>query len=113
MCESIRDKVRRMLAEHFQILPEEIDDDQVLGEDLGFDGLTLQEVMLQIEDDLDLSLSDEELAHVAEMTVAELIKLVERKSNYLAKLFRNTASRAQCSAWRVMFSFRRVIRLIC
>ena len=64
---SVEDKVKKILAERLNIEPSEIQMTAEFINDLGADSLDIVELLMSIEDEFDLEVSDEE---------AELIKTV-------------------------------------
>lgn len=74
----IRDKVAHILVDHLSgvDLPS-IGDNQRLCDDLGADDLDLVEIMLHLEEDFDIVISDDEFPE--EVKVVDIIELVQRK----------------------------------
>lgn len=71
---SIEDKVKRILADRLDIEPQEIRADAEFINDLGADSLDIVELLMSLEDEFDLEVSDEE---------AENIKTVQDAVNFI------------------------------
>ena len=71
---SVEERVKKVLAEQLAIKEEDIADDASLIEDLGADSLDIIEIMMGLENEFDLSVSDEEAEKTK--TVKEVIEFV-------------------------------------
>ncbi len=71
---SVEDKVKRIIAERLEIDPGDISLDAEFISDLGADSLDIVELLMSLEDEFDLEISDEE---------AEQIKTVKDAVDYI------------------------------
>ena len=71
----IFEKVQQALAEQFEVSPDTITLDTNLVDDLGADSLDVVELIMSIEDEFGVSISDEEAAHL--VTVQRIVDYVE------------------------------------
>lgn len=69
-------KVQETLAKQFEIDPAEITMETNLIDDLGADSVDVVELVMSLEDDFDISISDEEAAQL--YTVARIVEYLER-----------------------------------
>ena len=72
----IFEKVQRALAEQFEVSPDTITLDTNLIDDLGADSLDVVELIMSIEDEFGVSISDEEAANL--VTVQKIVDFVEK-----------------------------------
>ena len=72
------DKVRKMLAEQLNISVDKITAESKVIEDLGADSLDVVEMLMLLEDEFDVTVSDEESVNLK--TVADIVKLIEGKT---------------------------------
>ena len=72
----IFEKVQRALAEQFEVSPDTITLDTNLIDDLGADSLDVVELIMSIEDEFGVSISDEEAANL--VTVQRIVDYVEK-----------------------------------
>ena len=70
------EKVREALAAQFEIDPEKITMDTNLIDDLGADSLDVVELIMNIEDEFGVSISDEEAANL--FTVQRIVEFLEK-----------------------------------
>ncbi|MDY6905514.1 MAG: acyl carrier protein [Thermodesulfobacteriota bacterium] len=73
---SIEDKVKRILAERLDMDASEIQPDAEFINDLGADSLDIVELLMSLEDEFDLEISDDE---------AETIRTVEDAVNFITQ----------------------------
>ena len=72
------DKVRKMLAEQLNISVDKITPESRVIEDLGADSLDVVEMLMLLEDEFDVTVSDEESVNLR--TVADIVKVIEGKT---------------------------------
>ena len=72
----IFEKVQKALAEQFEVSPDTITLDTNLVDDLGADSLDVVELIMSIEDEFGVSISDEEAATL--VTVQRIVDYVEK-----------------------------------
>ena len=72
----IFEKVQKALAEQFEVSPDTITLDTNLVDDLGADSLDVVELIMSIEDEFGVSISDEEAANL--VTVQRIVEYVEK-----------------------------------
>lgn len=71
----IYDTVRELLAKQLEIDPEKISPDTDILEDLGADSLDIVELVMAIEEEYDIVITDERAQNVR--TVKQLVELLE------------------------------------
>lgn len=74
---SIEDKVKRILAERLEIDPSEIRPDAQFVNDLGADSLDIVELLMSLEDEFDIEISDDEAEHI--MTVKDAVDFITKR----------------------------------
>ena len=72
----IFEKVQKALAKQFEVSPDTITLDTNLIDDLGADSLDVVELIMSIEDEFGVSISDEEAANL--VTVQRIVDYVEK-----------------------------------
>lgn len=72
----IFEKVQKALAEQFEVSPDTITLDTNLIDDLGADSLDVVELIMSIEDEFGVSISDEDAANL--ITVQKIVDFVEK-----------------------------------
>lgn len=72
------DKVRKMLAEQLNISVDKITPESKVIEDLGADSLDVVEMLMLLEDEFNVTVSDEESVNLS--TVADIVKVIESKT---------------------------------
>ena len=72
----IFEKVQRALAEQFEVSPDTITLDTNLIDDLGADSLDVVELIMSIEDEFGVSISDVDAANL--ITVQKIVDFVEK-----------------------------------
>ena len=70
------EKVREALAKQFEMDPESITMDTDLIDDLGADSLDVVELIMSLEDDFDIRISDEDAAELR--TVRRIVDYLDR-----------------------------------
>ena len=73
------DKVRKMLAEQLNFPLDKITANSKVMEDLGADSLDVVEMLMLLEDEFNVTVTDEESVNLK--TVADIVKLIETKSD--------------------------------
>ena len=71
------EKLASIIAEQLSVDPEEITTDTSFADDLGADSLDLVEVVVALEDELDVTIEDEELQTIK--TVGDAYDLIRSK----------------------------------
>ena len=71
------DKVKKLLAEQLNVDAEKITAASKVIEDLGADSLDVVEMLMTLEDEFNVTVSDEE--SVALKTVGDIVKLIDSK----------------------------------
>ena len=69
------EKVRAIICGQLEMDEETVTLDSVLLEDLGADSIDLADLVMTLEDEFDLEISDEELENIR--TVADIVKFIE------------------------------------
>lgn len=69
-------RVRKLISAHMEKTYDETTEDKVLIDDLGVDSLDSVEIVMAIEEEFDLEVSDNEAEHLT--TVGHVVDLVER-----------------------------------
>ena len=72
------DKVRKMLAEQLNISLDKVTSESRVIEDLGADSLDVVEMLMLLEDEFDVTVTDEESMNLK--TVADIVKVIEAKT---------------------------------
>ncbi len=70
------EKVKSVLAQQFELEPESITMDTNLIDDLGADSLDVVELIMSLEDEFGLSISDEDAAQL--LTVGKIVDYLEK-----------------------------------
>ena len=70
------DKVKELLAAQLNISKDKIQDDSKLVEDLGADSLDMVEMLMTLEDEFGVSISDEDDLNLK--TVADIVSYIEK-----------------------------------
>ena len=71
------DKVKKLLAEQLNINVEKITENSKVIDDLGADSLDVVEMLMTLEDEFNITVSDEEGVNLK--TVADIVKLIDSK----------------------------------
>lgn len=69
------EKVRAIICDQLEMEEDVVTLDSVLLEDLGADSIDLADLVMTLEDEFDLEISDEELENIR--TVADIVKFIE------------------------------------
>ena len=72
------EKVRKLLAEQLNIAPDKIDLKSRVIEDLGADSLDVVEMLMVLEDEFNVTVSDEESLQLR--TVGDIVNLIDSKT---------------------------------
>ena len=72
------EKVKKLLAEQLNIAPEKITMTSKVIDDLGADSLDVVEMLMTLEDEFNVTVSDEESVNLK--TVGDIVKLIDSKS---------------------------------
>ncbi len=71
------DKVKQLIAEHLNKPVEEITEDKEIVKDLGADSLDIVEMLMSLEDEFGVTVSDEDAVNIK--TVGDIVKTIEKK----------------------------------
>ena len=71
------EKVKKLLAEQLNINPDTITEKSRVIEDLGADSLDVVEMLMVLEDEFNVTVSDEESLNLK--TVGDIVKLIDKK----------------------------------
>ncbi len=69
------EKIREIICEQLELEEDVVTLDAVLLEDLGADSIDLADLVMTLEDEFDLEISDEDLENVK--TVGDIVKYIE------------------------------------
>ena len=72
------DKVKKLLAEQLNIAPEKVAMTSKVIDDLGADSLDVVEMLMTLEDEFNVTVSDEESVNLK--TVGDIVKLIDAKT---------------------------------
>lgn len=75
---SVQDKIRKIIAEKLSVEPEEVVPDASFIDDLGADSLDLVELIMSMEEEFDIDISDDDAESLT--TVKDAIQYVEAHS---------------------------------
>ena len=73
----ILEKVKDILAGHFEVLADTINEETNIVDDLGADSLDVVELIMSVEDEFGLAISDEEAAELT--TVGKIVEYIESR----------------------------------
>ena len=71
----VLEKVKKILADQFDVVEESISADTNIQEDLGADSLDVVDLIMALEDEFEFEVPDHELENIK--TVGDLVKFVE------------------------------------
>ena len=71
----VLEKVKKILAEQFDVEVEKITPDTLISNDLGADSLDVVDLIMSIEDEFEVEVPDEEAENIK--TVEDLVKYIE------------------------------------
>ncbi len=74
--QEIRERVIQIVSRQLELGKDKIEDSSNVAEDLGADSLDLAEIMMDMEDEFDVTISDEEIKGVK--TVGEAVTFIEK-----------------------------------
>jgi acyl carrier protein len=74
---SVADKVKEIIVKQLGVNAEEVNEEASFVEDLGADSLDTVELVMELEKEFDMEISDEEAAEMA--TVGQAIKFIDGK----------------------------------
>ena len=75
----VLEKVKKILAEQFDVEEEKITPDTLISNDLGADSLDVVDLIMSIEDEFEVEVPDEEAENIK--TVEDLVKYIENMEN--------------------------------
>lgn len=73
------EKVKKLLAEQLNISAEKITENSKVIDDLGADSLDVVEMLMTLEDEFNVTVTDEESVNLK--TVGDIVKLIDKKTN--------------------------------
>ena len=79
MSEDIKNKVKKIVADHWGIEEEKVTDEASFVDDLGADSLDTVELVMAFEEEFGSEISDSEAEKI--LTVGDAIKFIESKSS--------------------------------
>lgn len=71
------DRVKQLIAEHLNKPAEEITEEKEIVKDLGADSLDIVEMLMALEDEFGVTVSDEDAVNIK--TVGDIVKTIEKK----------------------------------
>ena len=71
----IKEKVKKLIASQLNIPVEKVEDNSKLIEDLGADSLDIVEMLMTLEDEFNVTVSDDEAIKLK--TVEDIVKIIE------------------------------------
>ncbi len=74
---TIKERLRKVIAKELKVEPETIADDAHIGNDLGIDSADMINVLYDIEDEFKVEISDEEAGEIS--TIQEMYNVVNEK----------------------------------
>jgi acyl carrier protein len=74
---TIKERLRKVIAKELKVEPESIADDAHIGNDLGIDSADMISVLYDIEDEFKVEISDEEVGEIS--TIQEMYNVVNEK----------------------------------
>jgi acyl carrier protein len=74
---TIKERLRKVIAKELKVEPESIADDAHIGNDLGIDSADMISVLYDIEDEFKVEISDEEVGEIS--TIQEMYNVVNAK----------------------------------
>ncbi len=74
---TIKERLRKVIAKELKVEPESIIDDAHIGNDLGIDSADMISVLYDIEDEFKVEISDEEAGEIS--TIQEMYNIVKAK----------------------------------
>jgi len=75
--DSIKERLRKVIAKELKVEPESIVDDAHIGNDLGIDSADMISVLYDIEDEFKVEISDDEAGDIS--TIQEMYNVVKGK----------------------------------
>lgn len=73
----VLEKIKKILSEQFDVEEDSITQDTKMEEDLGADSLDVVDLLMSIEDEFEIEISDEEIENVK--TVGEIEKYIKER----------------------------------
>ena len=70
------DKIKKILSEQFEVPADSITEETSMVDDLGADSLDVVELIMSVEDEFGLSVSDEDAVELT--TVGKIVEYIER-----------------------------------
>ena len=76
---AVLERVTKVIVEHLNVEEEKVTADASFRDDLGADSLDVVELVMKLEDEFDMEISDEDAEKIA--TVGDSVKYIESKIN--------------------------------
>lgn len=77
MKNTIKERLRKVIAKELKVEPESIVDDAHIGNDLGIDSADMISVLYEIEDEFNVEIADEEVGEIS--TIQQMYNVVIAK----------------------------------
>ncbi|KFZ40575.1 MULTISPECIES: acyl carrier protein [Thermoactinomyces] len=76
MAETTLERVKKIIVENLSVEPSEVTLEANIKEDLGADSLDVVDLIMELEDEFDMEISDEEAEKIA--TVGDVVEYIEK-----------------------------------
>lgn len=73
------DKIKKLLAEQLNIPADKVLENSAIIDDLGADSLDVVEMLMTLEDEFNVTVTDEESVNLK--TVGDIVKLIDKKTS--------------------------------
>lgn len=79
MAEATLERVKKIIVESLNVEPSEVTMEANIKEDLGADSLDVVDLIMELEDEFDMEISDEEAEKIA--TVGDVVEYINKNQN--------------------------------